>query len=142
MRLVEHAKREFELLGWPGECPMQKEMCDCIIELLETFSNQGHTGMTAPYALAYFDKLAKFDPISPLTGDEDEWCDVSEEIGEPLYQNKRDGEVFKDGSGQAYWIGGKIFREPNGCTFTSSDSCVPVTFPWTKPDPEIIDVQR
>ena len=28
MSLVKHAKREFEVLGWPGDCEMQKMVCD------------------------------------------------------------------------------------------------------------------
>jgi len=133
--LVKHAQREFEALGWPGDCDMQKLICDNIIELLRTFADQGHTGSTAPYVLWHFQKLANFNPITPLTGDDNEWV----EVGDGLFQNNRDGEIFKK-NGSAYWIDGKIFREPGGATFTSFDSRVPVEFPWTKPEPEIVDV--
>ena len=136
--LVEHAKKEFEILGWPGDCEMQKMICDNVIELLTVFSNQGHSGSTAPYALNLFKKLSMFNTIAPLTGDDDEWLDVD---GEGLLQNRRDGTVFKDKNGEVYWIDGKIFRDRDGCTFTSKDSRVPVEFPWTKPESEIIDVQ-
>lgn len=139
--LVEHAKREFEILGWPGDDKMQAMICDNIIELLQTFSDQGHSGSTAPYALAYFNKLANFDPISPLTGEDSEWVEVGGgDVNDKLYQNNRDCEVFKDGEGNAWWIHGKIFRDANGCTYTNSDSHVKIAFPWTKPEPKIIDV--
>lgn len=133
--LVKHAEKEFETLGWPGDCEMQKAICDNILELLQVFSDQGHSGSTAPYALNLFEKLAKFNPISPLTGKDDEWV----EIREGLYQNKRDGEVFKENK-EAYWIRGKIFRNQHGVTFTSKDSRVAVVFPWVKPESEIVDV--
>ena len=138
MSLIEHAKREFEVLGWPGDCEMQEMACDNILELLEVFSEQGHSGSSAHYVLTQFFELAKFNPISPLTGNDDEW----NEVREGTYQNNRDSGVFKKGkNGEAYWIYGKIFREPNGATFTSKDSKVPVNFPWVKPEPEIVEVE-
>jgi len=136
MSLVEHAKREFDALGWPGDCEMQQMVCDNVLELLTTFAEQGHSGSSAPYVLGIFEKLAKHDPIAPLTGEDDEW----NEVGENQYQNNRSSDVFKNGKdGDAYWIHGKIFRDKDGCTYTSSDSRVPVVFPWTKPKPEIVD---
>ena len=134
MSLINHAKKEFNALGWPGDCEMQSLMCNNLIEMLTVFSEQGHSGFSANYFLGCFEKLARFQPLGPLTGDEGEW----EEVGEGIYQNNRDSEVFKE-NGEAYWISGKIFRDPDGCTYTNSDSCVPVEFPWTRPEPEIID---
>lgn len=141
MNLIEHAKAEFDAMGWPGDCDMQKMVCDNILELLETLSKQGHSGSSAPYVLSIFSKLAKHDPLGPLTGSDDEWVDISEISDGTLYQNKRDGSVFKGPEG-AYWLYGKIFRHKNGATFTSSDSKIPVEFPWTKPESEIVDVEE
>lgn len=136
--LVNHAKKEFEILGWPGDCEMQKMVCDNLLQLLEVFSSQRHSGSSAPYVLSYFNKLGHFNPISPLTGEDSEWQFVSDVNG-GIYQNLRDSEVFKE-NGKAYWIHGRIFKMPNGSTYTSRDSRVPVSFPWTKPEPEIVDV--
>ena len=136
--LVKHAKKEFEILGWPGDDSMQKMICDNIIELLQCFSNQGHSGFSANYALNLFKKLANFDPIAPLTGDKSEWNDISGSSGEPMWQNNRDSEIFKGIDGKAYWISGKIFVDKHGCSYTSRDSQVFITFPWTKPKLEII----
>jgi hypothetical protein len=118
---------------------MQQMVCENVLELLTVFAAQGHSGSSAPYVLGVFETLAKFNPIAPLTGADTEWNDVSEMSGRKTYQNNRDSEVFKDDDG-AYWIRGKIFRDKGGCTFTSRDSRVPVVFPWTKPKPEIVDV--
>ncbi len=135
MSLMKHAKKEFEIAGWPGDDKMQKMMCDCLLELLETFEKQQHSQFSASYCLEYFDKLAHFQTISPLTGADDEWIEVSD----GLFQNKRDSTVFKK-NGEAYWLYGKIFRDKNGCTYTNRDSEIPVTFPWARPESEIIDV--
>ena len=133
--LVLHARREFAALGWPGECEMQAMICKAIEELLKAFSKQGHSGSSAPYALNLFDKLARFQPISPLTGGDDEWMEVSD----GLFQNRRCSEVFRQ-DGEAYWVNGRVFRRPDGVCFTNRDSRVPITFPWTQPEREYVDV--
>lgn len=135
--LLKHARQEFAILGWPGDEESQKWVCDNILELLRVFAGQEHSGTSAPYVLQYFDKLAHFEPISPLTGKDDEW----NEVGEGIFQNRRDSEVFKE-NGDAYWIEGKIFRDCDGCTYTSINSRVSVEFPWIKPKPEIVDVEQ
>lgn len=138
MNLIDHAKKEFEIAGWPGECEMQQMVCDNLLELLEVFSKQGHSGSSAPYVLTHFEKLARHETITPLTGEDSEWM----EVGEDLFQNVRESSVFKSNEGEAYWIDGRIFRDPEGCCYTSADSRVPVTFPWTKPKPEYVDVEE
>jgi len=72
-------------------------------------------------------KLALFEPLNPLTGEDSEW----QQVRGDLWQNLRCGHVFKDANGNAYDGEGRIFREPNGACYTSSDSHVPVTFPYT-----------
>lgn len=137
--LVEHAKSEFKLLGWPGECEVQKAICKNIIDILEVFYEAGHSGTSAPYTINLIKELAMFNPISPLTGEDSEWIEVRPNNHEdgPLYQNKRDCEVFKNKEG-AYWIQGKVFMDDGGFTYTNIKSRVPVEFPWTKPEPEIV----
>ena len=132
--LITHAKKEFEILGWPGDCELQKMACDAVIELLEVFSAQNHSEFSANYVLKLFNKLAKFDPISPLMDTDDEWNKVSDN----LWQNKRDSEVFKNDKNEAYWVRGKIFIDKEGCAYTSIESRVHITFPWIKPEPKII----
>jgi len=139
MSLIDHAKVEFKALGWPGDDEMQAMICDNVLELLRVFSEQGHSGTSAPYVMNIFEKLSKYNPLSPLSGNDDEWMEVAEQNGK-LYQNVRDSSVFKDDNG-AYWIDGKIFREPDGSCYTNSESRVFIEFPWTKPESEIVDVK-
>ena len=143
MSLVEHAKSEFKLAGWlEDDDDMQKQICNDLLELLETFSKQGHSGMSANYLLSYFDRLARFHTITPLTGSDDEWDEVDNGNDGIMYQNKRDPSVFKEENGKAFWVEGKIFREPDGSTYTSGESIVEITFPWTRQEPEIVDVEE
>lgn len=136
MSLLSYAEKEMKL-AWPEDEPMQDMVKEDVLELLKVFAAQGHSGMSAPYVLSVFNTLVRFEPLSPLTGEDSEWT----EVGEDTFQNNRCSEVFKEGKdGEAYWINGKIFRDKSGCTYTNKNSRVPVVFPWTRPEPEIVDV--
>ena len=57
------------------------------------------------------------------------------------YQNKRFSRVFKEGKdGQAYDMQGKVFVEPDGCSYTSRDSRVYIEFPYV-PHTEYVKVE-
>ena len=147
MKTLEHAMREFRAAGWIDENDkfhdeMQEIICNHVMELLLLFANEGHSGSSAPYAINLFKRLAMFEPIAPLTGEDWEWGHVYDhsENG-PTYQNKRDSAVFKDNNG-AYDINGIVFwdwhKDQDGkmhkSYFTGSGSRVPVTFPYVKPE--------
>jgi len=137
---VMHAEREFVAAGYT---PLNQDQEDGpnkwiqqnVLELLEVFNRQGHSGSSAPYCISMFKKLAMYEPLVPLSGDDNEWNDV----GDGTWQNNRCSRVFKDADGKAYDIDGRVFREPNGCCYTSRDSRVYITFPYT-PTTEYVDV--
>ena len=143
MSLLSHAQTEFRAAGWTDEQgkfndEMQEAICNDALELLKVFSEQGHSGSSAPYLINMLKKLLMFEPLTPLTGEDWEWT----EVGEGMFQNKRCSHVFKQPdrfNGQAYDLDGKVFCEPNGSCFTSSDSRVPITFPYT-PKTEYVNV--
>lgn len=154
MSLTKHAETEFRALGWLDEngkyCnEMQELMCTGLLDIIQKFGEQGHSGFSASYAIGCLTKLLDFKPLGPLTGEDWEWNDISEMSGYTLYQNKRCSTIFKkvldDGTEDCYNIDGKVFWE--WCTdpetgekfkshYTSSDSIVPVTFPYTVTEPE------
>ena len=152
-----HAMREFKYAGWTDENgkfkdEMQQQMCEGVMRLLGIFDMEGHSGSTAPYAINLFKTLARFEPIAPLTGADDEWHLVTDG-GVAVYQNKRMSSVFKQSDrfdGQPYWLEGKVFWEwysspdiddgkPYKSYYTNADSRVVIEFPWTKPEsPEYV----
>lgn len=134
MVMVEWAKKELELLGGQDD-EMQQMINKNILQMVETFCEQGHTGFSASYALGIITRLLDWKPITPLTGEDDEWNDV----GRGTQQNKRCSAVFRE-NGEAYYIEGKVFSDNGGKSwFTNRNSRVPVTFPYTVPDkPEYI----
>lgn len=76
-------------------------------KIVEIFSSQGHSGFSASCYSSYLSHALKqtlnLQPLSPLTGKDHEWINVSEyDEGSMLYQNNRDSAVFKDGYGCKY----------------------------------------
>lgn len=151
-----HAKDEFRAAGWIDENgkfndEMQELICNHVLKLLDVFHDEGHSGSSAPYAINLFKKLASFEPIVPLTGEDWEWVNVAEQNGGPLWQNKRCSHVFKDNDG-AYDINGIVFYDwyvneegdKHKSYFTSRESRVPVTFPYTPTTEyrEYVDVDK
>lgn len=133
--LEAYAKSEMEIAGlFDKDSDYGGMIGEAVMKLIKVFADEGHSGFSAPMAINIFEKVARFEPLTPLTGDESEWM----EVGENCWQNKRCSHVFKDKEG-AYDIEGKIFREPNGSCYQSFASRVPVTFPYT-PKREYVDV--
>ena len=109
------------------------------LHVLHVFDGEGHSGTSAPYAIRLFSRLASFEPLVPLTGEDWEWHEASPGV----FQNKRCSHVFKQKDrfdGQAYDINAKVFwnwyREKefgaiSKSHYTGKDSFQPITFPYT-----------
>lgn len=132
--IVDHIRREMP----ESDDDMQSMMRAHLIRMGQLFALEGHSGFSASYALSALEKLLNFEPLGPLTGEDSEWVwlDYGDEM---KAQNKRCGHVFMRADGSAYDSEGRIFREPNGCCFTSKGSAVDITFPYT-PTREYVDV--
>jgi len=59
-------------------------------------------------------------------------------VSDGLWQNNRCSHVFKDADG-AWDIDGKIFTDPQGCSYTNRDSRVMIEFPYV-PKREYVNV--
>lgn len=136
--LVRHAQREL------GPRPIEtfdgnpdRWMHDHLILMVRMFCMEGHSGASASIARGMLDRLLAFKPLGPLTGEEEEWSDHASLDGETV-QNRRCSHVFRDGD-RAYDIQGFIFREPDGCTFTSYHSRRLVQFPH-HPQSLVVDI--
>ena len=118
MSLIDHAKTELQIAGlFDKEGDFYEGMTGkAVMELIEVFSKQGHSGMSASIVADIFKKLANYEPLGPITGKDEEWSDVRDYgKGEPWYQNKRYSAIFKDGKdGRAYSIDAIVKRDQNG----------------------------
>jgi hypothetical protein len=75
-----------------------------MLAIMEMFFDQWDSGGSVHVAADVLVRLLNGQPLSPLTGGAEEWEDVSEATGSPMWQNRRDFSVFKDGSGKCYDI--------------------------------------
>lgn len=115
MSLIEHAKKEMELAGlFDKDSDYGGMISQSVMELIEVFSKQGHSGESASTVIYVFNKLASYKSLQPLTGEDSEWVNVEGPDGN-LYQNIRNSAVFKDGKdSRAYFIDAYVKRTPNG----------------------------
>ena len=130
---LRHARDEWAI-AFPAHCEMQRDMGEHVLDMVAMFGIEGHSGFSASYAINYITAALRFQPFSPLTGDDSEWTEVADGV----YQNKRCSRIFKDADGNAYDIDGKVFEDEFGC-FTSKNSRVYITFPYV-PKTEIVRV--
>jgi len=102
--LVKFAEDELSRIGMGADAEdVNKWMHDNVIQVVKAFSDGGHSGASASYAIGIIEKLLQYKPLSPLTYEPDEWTDVSEMSGSPMWQNKRDGEVFSTDGGKTHY---------------------------------------
>lgn len=118
MGLIEHAKLELELSGLFNEEGdfYGGATGKAVMELIEVFAKQGHSGMSAPIIADLFKRLANYEPLQPITGKDEEWGDVRDlGDGVPYYQNKRCSALFKNGEdGKPYYIDAIVKRDQKG----------------------------
>lgn len=93
MNLKEHAQFELNHVGlFDSDSDYNGEIAKSVLELIDVFSNQEHSGASASIVRSVFNELAQFNPLGGITGEDSEWSEVSPK----LFQNKRLSGVFKD----------------------------------------------
>lgn len=109
------AQREFEILEQTVPdaliLPFKKE----ILDLCEAFYQSGQSGGSAPYTASAISQvvhsLMLHHPITGITGDDEEWNNVSDiNDGESMYQNRRCSAVFKSDTEPAYYLDAIIWQ--------------------------------
>lgn len=104
MNLNEHARFELDRAGlFDSDSDYDGQIGKAVMELIETFSSQGHSGASASIVINIFNELAQYKPLAGITGDKEEWIEVSNNI----FQNKRLGSVFKQmniHNGKPYYL--------------------------------------
>lgn len=88
MSLVEFAKEELSRV----DLEYDGMVSEAALEIIEVFARQGHSGGSAATTIRVVERLMRFQPLTPLTGDDSEWTEVTE----GQWQNKRCPSVFKD----------------------------------------------
>ncbi len=112
-RLIEHAKLELKLAGlFNHNSDYDGCLAPAVMDLIEVFARQGHSGGSAHMVLELFDKVARFQPLTSLEGiHKNGWyVDQSEVMGKPegtVLQCTRDSSIIS-------WDGGKTWQTVDG----------------------------
>ncbi len=144
--LKDYTIREFKACGWLKDDgsykdEMQEMICKNMLDIIKIFEKQGHTDLTGNYVISHLTQLLKYEPISPLTGEDSEWNNINN----GKFQNKRCSHVFKDSKdGKAYDSEAIIFYHENDdgskSHFGSRDSIQFIEFPYT-PKPTFVKAE-
>ena len=100
--LYRHAESELRregLLGDTEDFLYGDMLGQAVLDLIELFADQGHSGMSAGYTLHIFERLANFQSLSPLSSDPEEW----NEVGDGVWQNNRFFACFSEDGGKTYY---------------------------------------
>ena len=85
MSIIEQAKIELQAISFGDDDSR------VMVEILETFFGQWDSGGAVSFAAPVLQRLIAGKPLSPLTGDDNEWI----EVGPQVWQNRRCSTVFK-----------------------------------------------
>lgn len=115
---------------------------EAVAEIMELFARQGHSGTSAALVAEATYKLMNHQPLTPLTGEDDEWHDP---YGGGAFQNKRYSALFKTST-----LEGVEYTDVDAVTFEDVDDLgnyftngtlieqwhkaqPPITFPYVPP---------
>ena len=130
MSTREHAESELKKIGMlDSENELDRAMCKQVLEMCEVFDNQSNSGASADYEIGILLRVLKYQPLSPLTGNEDEW--ISKEVFPQ--QNKRCPYIFKEADGRVYNSRAKVFSDDGESWYLTEESREEITFPYTVP---------
>jgi len=103
--LAAHARYELERAGmFDKDSDYNGALAPAVMELVETFSKQDFSGEGAMIALAIFNQLIQFKPLTSITSDSSEWVAVGKEItGNLVWQNKRRSTTFSRDGGKTWY---------------------------------------
>jgi hypothetical protein len=94
--LRQHAKSELRAAGhFDADSDFDGEIGVQVSALVETYLAYGHSGASAERTLSIFERVARFLPLTPLTGEDDEW-EIPAGMGGQIAINKRCTKVFRD----------------------------------------------
>lgn len=116
--LVDHAVRELDIVA-PVDTSADDagynwahSIRNAVLDLVQLFADQGHSGMSAALTVDTFVKLARFEALSPITDDPQDWI----EVGPEVWQCRRQSNAFSNDGGKTYTT-----LETGGEVFTSKD---------------------
>lgn len=101
MSLLEYAKKELSLAGlYDSDSDYHGLVARAVEQLVNVFSAQGHSGLSANIVLYLFNEVAHYRPLTDLTNDPSEWNQVDKE----MWQSSRRPDAFSRDGGKTYYL--------------------------------------
>lgn len=108
--LVDFANKELDLAGLMDQDSDYDGMLgQATIELVKTFADQGHSGMSADLVRDLFNRLSNYQPLTAITDNPDDWMEIGEQdprtpTGQgAVWQCKRNPSLFSEDGGKTYY---------------------------------------
>lgn len=121
MTLHTHAEKELRAAGFYGKDSDYAGMIpEAVLELIDVFAKQGHSGASASIVIKLFNKLASYGILNPIEKNDPSEFTEGHIGSQPFYQGKRITALFKDGeNGKPYYIDAIVWKgEEDYDTFT------------------------
>lgn len=140
MELLVYAENELNAIIEKNgdEDGIQRAISEDILDIVSVFANQGHSGFSASYAIGVLKRVLNYKPLSPLTGEDDEWFEREDwGDGKHRQQNKRCFSVFRENydNTTAKDTEAKVFSDDGGLSWWGgSNSIEKISFPYIVPD--------
>ncbi len=118
---LQYAKEELKRAGFYDKDAMYGELLpNAVLELLDVFTKQGHSGMSAGVTVNLFKRLALHEPLVPITDKPEEWTNALGGEESTMYQHTRLSSLFKNGKdGKGYYLDAIVWQgEEDYDTFT------------------------
>lgn len=118
-----HTEREFLALRKSNTDAVVLEFEPQILAIEKAFSESGQSGGSAPYVIeaiiSTIRKSLNGEAFSPLTGEDNEWVDISEATEGETFISQRDSRVFKE-MGNCFMVSALVIKMENGTCYTGS----------------------
>lgn len=140
MNMLEKYKNEIKKAGlYDRDSDHGGIIGEALERLVECHMKEGHSGFSHFHLVHLFHRLMTTNLLTPLQGTDDEWVEVAEENGKPLFQNNRRSSVFKCGDDIYDIDGGAIWEDKKGCHYTNKYSILhDIQFPYTPSKREVL----
>jgi hypothetical protein len=108
--LTDYATKELTLAGlFDKDSDYDGMLGTAALDIVKLFASQGHSGMSASIVTDLVGRLMRYEPLTPLTYEPDEWMNVSDMSGSPMWQNIRKSDVFSvDGGNTHYCLADRV----------------------------------
>ena len=119
MTLVDYTKGELTSLKENiDNTELLEQISPLLIDTLTKLSDLNDTEAIMAF-INTFNNLIKYTPLTPLTGEEDEWGEVKTAGFTKYQQNKRCARVFRNNAdnNEVYIVDGTLFSEDGGKTW-------------------------